>query len=144
MITSADKIVLNETIKNARMSIDSIQTILNRVSDEELTYELNCQTDKYKKIEEKARKRLKEAGTEIQENPVSKKVVAKSAIQAKTLVNNNTDYIANMVIQGSTRGITGLTKVIQENRNASKTVCEIANELVTFEENNIERLKTYL
>lgn len=144
MITNADKTILDSTLKNSKMAIQAIQTVINRVEDEELAYELNCEADKYKKIGQKALRKLKDSHVEIQEDSLPQKVMLKSSIQAKTMINNNTERIADMMIQGSTKGITDLTKVLNQNKSASRTVCEIANELVAFEENNIERLKTYL
>lgn len=144
MITNADKTVLNETLKNSKMAVNAIQTIINQVEDEDLAYELNCQDDKYRKIGRKAIKKLRDSNIEIKGESLSQKVMLKASIRAKTMMDNNTKHIADMMIQGSTKGITQLTQVLNENKNASRTVCEIANELVDFEEKNIERLKTYL
>lgn len=144
MINNADRTVLNETVKNTRMAVQSIETILNRVDDDDLSYELNCQEEKYKKIEKKAMNKLKDYKAKAEDDSIPQKLMLKSSIQAKTLMNNGSKHIADMMIQGSTKGITELSKVLNENKNASKSVCEIAKELVDFEEKNIERLKTYL
>ncbi len=50
------------------------------------------------------------------------------------------------MIQGSNMGIIDMTKYLNESKrcSVSKEAVDLANEVVTFEENNIQRLKAYL
>ena len=67
-----------------------------------------------------------------------------SAIQANTLLNTSTGHMADLMIQGNARGITDLMKVTHNNKVSGSYANELANELMDFEEKNIEKLKTYL
>ena len=67
-----------------------------------------------------------------------------SGIQLNTLLNASTEHLADMMIQGNTRGITELMKVVKKNKSAQKEYYEMAQELMDFEEKNIEKLKAYL
>ena len=67
-----------------------------------------------------------------------------SGIQMNTLLNASTEHLADMMIQGNTRGITELMKVVKKNKSAQKEYYEMAQELMDFEEKNIEKLKAYL
>lgn len=60
------------------------------------------------------------------------------------MLNISTDHVADMVIQGNTRGIADLLKVKHNNKNVGSYANELAEELMDFEEENIERLKRFL
>ena len=61
-----------------------------------------------------------------------------------TLLNASTEHLADLMIQGNTRGITDLMKVVKSNKSVQKEYYELAQELMDFEEKNIEKLKAYL
>ena len=52
--------------------------------------------------------------------------------------------MAEMMINGSTMGIIELTRKIRRTPDASDDCVKIANDVVAFEENNVNRMKTYL
>ena len=49
-----------------------------------------------------------------------------------------------MVIQGSTMGVTQMTKLIHAKKNADGVSTDIAKDFVKKEEKNIETMKKYL
>ncbi|MDE7479518.1 MAG: hypothetical protein K2M91_16540, partial [Lachnospiraceae bacterium] len=71
-------------------------------------------------------------------------MMLKGGIQINTLTNCSTSKIAELMIQGSNRGITNMWKSINHHQNSGNTSMEIANELVAFEEKSINRLKKFL
>ena len=66
------------------------------------------------------------------------------SIHMNTALNVSREHLAEMMIQGSNRGITSMWKVIKHNQMATDTAFELAQELVSFEESAIEKLKEYL
>ena len=60
------------------------------------------------------------------------------------MLNISTNHMADMVIQGNTRGITDLLKARHNNKQAGSYANELAEELMDFQEENIERLKRFL
>ena len=68
----------------------------------------------------------------------------KGGVHANTMLNTSTSHIAEVMIQGSNRGLTSMWKAINHHENAGNVSMEIAKELMDFEEKNIERLKQYL
>ncbi len=71
-------------------------------------------------------------------------LMLKGSIHANTALNVSREHLAEMMIQGSSRGITSMWKTMKHNRLATDEAVELAQELVDFEEKNIERLKEYL
>jgi hypothetical protein len=49
-----------------------------------------------------------------------------------------------MMIQGSTMGIIEAKKALSQSKDASRPARKLADEVIAFEQNNIERLKEYL
>ena len=66
------------------------------------------------------------------------------SINFKTMVNDNTNHIAEMLIQGSTMGITDIIKSIGESHNADEKIRNIATRLQHSEEEFVDSLKTFL
>ena len=52
--------------------------------------------------------------------------------------------MAEMLIRGSSMGMTSLWKAMNRNEKADGQALELAGELLDFEENNIRELKRYL
>ena len=144
MIRNEEVSVLKESRRNTRMAIDAIDTVLNKVYDEDLAYDLNCQANKFRELDRKIQRTMRREGITPKEGSRVEKAMLWSSIQANTLLNTSTSHVADMMIQGNTRGITDLMKVTHNNKIAGSYANELANELMDFEEKNIEKLKTYL
>ncbi len=61
-----------------------------------------------------------------------------------TLADCSTGKLAEVVIQNSSRGLTGMWKSINHHQNYGNMSMEIAKEFMTFEEKTIARLKKFL
>ena len=144
MISNEEVSVLHETCRNARMALEAIDTIINKVYNEDMAYDLNNQAAKYREFERKAEKAIMREGLTPREGSKVEKAMLWSSIQANTLMNTSTSHIADMVIRGNTRGITELMKATHNNKVKGSYVNELANELMDFEEKCIEKLKRYL
>ncbi len=144
MIRNEEVSVLQESRRNTRMAIDAIDTVLNKVYDEDLAYDLNCQANKFRELDRKIQRTMRQEGIVPKEGSRVEKAMLWSAIQANTLLNTSTSHVADMMIQGNTRGITDLMKVTHNNKIVGSYANELANELMDFEEKNIQKLKSYL
>lgn len=145
MLTSADLAVLNETYRNSKMGVEAINAIISKVYDEDLALDLNRQAVRFLAFEDKVTEKIREADNR---RPEPESAVGKAmlwtSIQANTLLNTSTEHVADLMIQGNTKGITDLMKTVKANKGAKKEYCELAEELMDFEEKNIAQLKSYL
>lgn len=144
MLTNTDLEVLNEVYRNSKMAVDSIETLLSKIYDDEMALDLNHQAAYYRKIKDKTVMRLLEEGYQPDQKRTVNRAKVWAAIQANTILNSSTEHIADMLIQGNTKGITDLLKKVHANRNASPYSLELAEELMDFEQDNITKLKSYL
>jgi hypothetical protein len=143
MITSSDRQLLQETYNNSKKGIDTISMLLNKVYDDDLNYEMNTQLQRYREINSKASDQLIESGVMLENKPMDRFKMW-STIQASTIFNTSTKHIADMVIRENSVGMTGIMSTIKESDRASNRCVELANELVSFEEESIRKLRSYL
>ena len=144
MLTTADRAVLDESYKNTRMGREAINVIISKVEDEDLALDLNRQACKYVQLEEKIQREYQRSSEKLPEESFVDKTVLWGGIQMNTLLNASTEHLAEIIIQGNTRGITDLMKVVKANKGVQKEYYEMAQEIMDFEEKNIEKLKAYL
>ncbi len=139
-----DREILKEIQKNTDMAIRAIDTISEKVHDDELRQELSKEKLLYSVIQNKATDRLQSERAEGYHGSTVQELLLKGGIQMNTLMNCSTSKIAELMIQGSNRGITSMWKSINHHQNSGSTSMEIARELVDFEERSIGRLKKFL
>lgn len=143
-MTEADKAVLDESYRNTRMGREAINVIIGKVEDDDLALDLNRQACKFVQMEEKIQKEYHKEKETPPEDGLMERTMLWSGIQMNTLLNASTEHLADMMIQGNTKGITELMKVVKKNKSVQKEYYEMAQELMDFEEKNIEKLKAYL
>ena len=144
MLTTADLALLNEAYRNTKMGLEAINTVISKVYDEDLDLDLNRQAVRFMSLEDKVTDKIREASRRPEAASPVGKAVRWTSIQANTLLNTSTEHVADLMIQGNAKGITDLMKAFKANRGARKEYCELAEEIMDFEEKNIERLKSYL
>lgn len=135
--------VLKEARKNASMAVNAIDALLGKIYNQEFAYELTAERNRFRDFERKAEAGLWEHGLVSKDSGVQRAMLW-GAIQANTLMNISTNHVADMMIQGNARGITELMKTKHNNKASGSYANELAEELMDFEEENIERLKRFL
>lgn len=136
--------VYREIQKNADMAIAAIDTISDKIYEDDLALQVARQSLKYSDIRNRATDRLLQGKAEPQRRNPFSEMMLKGAIQYNTLLNTSTSHIAEMMIQGSNRGIVDMCKTLNRFPDLNGQAMEMARELMDFEEKNIERLKKYL
>ncbi len=139
-----DQEILKEVQKNSSMAINAINTIAEKVHDNELQQELSKQKLWYSVIQNKATDRLQNERAEGYHASAVQDLMLKGGIQMNTFTNCSTSKIAELMIQGSNRGITSMWKSINHHQNSGNMSMEVAKELVDFEQKSIARLKKFL
>lgn len=144
MLTSADLAVLNETYRSSKMGVEAINAVIGKVYDEDLALDLNRQAIRFLSFEDKVAEKIREANKKPEGESAVGKARLWTSMQANTLLNTSTEHLADLMIQGNTKGITDLMKTVKANRGAEREYCALAEDLMDFEEKNIARLKSYL
>ena len=95
-------------------------------------------------IQNKATDRLQTEHAEGYHASAVQDMMLKGGIQMNTFTNCSTSKIAELMIQGSNRGITSMWKSMNHHQNSGNASMEVAKELVDFEQKAIARLKKFL
>ena len=135
--------VLKETQRNASRAVKTIDALMGKVYNQEFAYELTSERNRFQDFERKAEAGLWEHGLMPKESSLER-IRLWGAVQANMMLNISTPHVANMVIQGNSRGIADLLKAKHNNKAMGSFANELAEELMDFEEENIERLKKFL
>lgn len=136
--------ILQEVQHNAKMAMKAIDAVSEKIYDDDLAMQVTRESMKYSELYNKATDRLLEGRAPSYKETAFQDMMVKNAIRGNTLFNTSTSHIAEMLIQNSNRGLTGMWKAMNHHENAGKYSVEVAKELMDFEEKNIERLKQYL
>ncbi len=130
--------------KNTEMAIKAIDTLSDKVYEDDFALQISRQSLKYSDIRSRAMDKLLAARAEPVHTNYMADFILKSAIHMNTLLNTSTSHLAELMIQGSNRGITDMCKSLNHNATGDSMAMELAKELMDFEEKNIEVMKRYL
>ena len=141
-----DAELLQDIYSNVKMGSDSIINLLPKIKDDDMKTLMTTQLDQYEKYAQQVKNQLVAQGIEPKEaNPVSK-ISAKIGMEMKSLQDNTTSHMAEMMVQGSTMDVTDLLQKVSiyEKCPECKNSVALAKEIVAFEEKNIEKMKEFL
>lgn len=141
---SDDRQVLREVQKNAQMAMQAIDSISNKIYDDSLSAQVTRDSMKYADLYNRATGELLRGKAESYKETGYQEMMLRGAIKANTMLNSSTSHVAELLIQGTNRGLTDMWKIMNRSENAGKISVEIAKELMDFEEKSIEKLKDYL
>ena len=138
--------LLDDIYKNVKMGADSIINLLSRVKDEGERVEMTRQLDGYEKLAQKASRLMSEIGMKPKEESAMARASAKIGMAMNTMIDSSSSHIAEMMVQGSTMGITDMLRKISEaeEQGMRGEVISLAREVVDFEQHAVEKMKAYL
>ena len=138
-----DNEFLNLISKNAEMGKVGIDSIMEYTRDEKMREALRIQAKEYDKIYAEAGQMLKARNAEVKHiNPMAK-IGSEMTSAMKTMTDHSTAKIAEMMIQGSTMGVTKLMKNRGEYSGNDKDILSLSDKLKQTEEQNIKTMKGF-
>lgn len=136
--------VYREIQKNTEMAMKAIDTISDKVYDDQLALQISRQSIKYSELHNEASKQLVAAKAEPYRGNHLSDMMLKAGINYNTMLNTSTGHIAELMIKGSNNGILEMSKILNHNQEAGERPVALAQQLIDFEEKNINSLKHYL
>ena len=136
--------LLNHIYQTAEMGREGIQSVLKYAGEPRLVSALNSQLTEYKKKKNAAGSMLQDRG----EPPKGVSPVAKASSEVMSAMKAMTDRsaanIAEMMIQGSTMGVTKSLRTLRDCDVRDDNVRRLADKLLKTEQANIEEMKRFL
>lgn len=141
-----DMTMLNFIRQNTQMGRQGILDVMPKVENENnaFTSALNRQRREYESIYAEADTMLRELGGERENISAMSKISSQMMTTMKTMTDSSVSHIADMMIQGSSMGV---TKIIQHQKDYDQSnprITALADKLLKTEQNNIEELKKFL
>lgn len=141
-----DMTMLNFIRQNTQMGRQGIMDVLPKVENENSSFTgaLNRQMREYENIYAEADKMLGELGGQRENISAMSKISSQMMTTMKTMTDSSVSHIADMMIQGSSMGV---TKIIQHQKDYDQSnprITALADKLLKTEQKNIEELKKFL
>ena len=137
--------VLDEVNKGANMGMDAISYISEKVSDNQFREVLDVEYNKYKKISQRVNNLYSNySQKEPHETNAMNKMMTWYGIQMKTMTDDTTSKLSELLMQGTNMGIIEGRRLINHNNDIANEVKDILNDFVVMQEDSVETLKKYL
>ena len=137
--------ILDEVNKGATMGMDAISFINEKVSDSTFKDVLNTEYEKYQKISQRVNDIYSHySDKEPHETNTMNKMMTWYGIQMKTITDDTTSKLSELLMQGTNMGIIEGRRLLNQNNNISPDVKNILNDFVAMQEDSVETLKKYL
>ena len=137
--------ILDEINKGATMGMNAISFVSDKVKDENFKHVLDVEYNKYENISKKVNNLYSNySSKEPHETNTMTKIMTWYGIQMKTITDNTTSKLSELLMQGTNMGIIEGRRLINANQNAADDVKNILNDFVVMQEDSVETLKKYL
>lgn len=134
---------LNLISKNAEMGKVGIDSIMDYTKDERMREALRVQAKEYDKIYAEAAEMLKTKNFKAEHLSPMAKIGSEFTSAMKTMTDHSTAKIAEMMIQGSTMGVTKLMKNRSDYDGNDEEIMSLSEKLLKTEEQNIKTMKGF-
>jgi len=135
---------LNMVYQGARMGVESISYLLPKVKNQDFKKELASQMLGYHNFVKNSSQQLHDASHFPHDLNLTEKIPMYASLQMKSMVDSSVSHIAEMMIEGSTMGIIGIQKSLNKHKNLTAEVAQTGQNVISFEQANIDKLKKYL
>jgi len=137
--------ILDEVNKGATMGMDAITFVSEKVSDHTFKEVLDTEFNKYKDISRRVNDLYSNySDKEPHETNTMNKMMTWYGIQMKTMTDDTTSKLSELLMQGTNMGIIEGRRLMNQNPNAAPDVKSILNDFVVMQEDSVETLKKYL
>ena len=136
--------LLANIYRNAEMGRDGLYAVLRKTDDTAFRRLVVTQLAEYQAILDEAEEKLQQAGYAPTGNSSFAKMMVRMTACRKAGEDNSPSALADMLIQGSSMGVTKIARQLSHCRAPGEDTLALAARLQKTEENNIEKLKEYL
>ena len=138
------KDILSSLLKTTQMGQVGIRSVEKAANGEQLKTALKSKLKEYNQIEQETYALARERGWQLSElNPMARSM-ADMASRSKLMYNKHDSRIAEMMVQGNTRGVIKSLKNLHRYHQNDGQVTAMAQKLLECENNNIKQMEGFL
>ncbi len=138
-----DCALLNHIRQTAEMGVDGIDSVLE-YTDGSFRQVLEQQRSEYQDIHNSADQLLQKHRGEPEDLSTFAKWSSELSAGVKTMMDSSASNIAQMMIQGSTMGVTKSLQTMKSYQGDDHAVIKLAHRLLDTEQANIDQMKQFL
>lgn len=135
---------ISELYKNVTMAQNCVKTLLPYVEQQEVTKALHKQVEQYDSYIEQIGTVGKNLNFDPTPAPKALIAMANMGIKMKMLTNKHTTHVAKIMLQGTLNGIIDLYRLMKENDQIHPEVALLEKQVLRYEENKFESIKSWL
>ena len=137
--------ILDEVNKGATMGMDAISYVSEKSKDNDFKQVLATEYNKYKDISARVNDIYGNySSKEPHETNGMTKMMTWSALQMKTMTDETTSKLSEILMQGTNMGIIEGRRLLNQHQDAPEDIKSILNDFVVMQEDSVETLKKYL
>lgn len=139
--------LLEYIYKNAEMGAFSLTTLIDLLNGKENKIKKTVEEEikGYEKYLKESKKLIEKHKYELKETGMMAKMGATMGIKKETKCDNSDAAVAHMIIEGLTMGVVDIsTKINNYKGSADKKIIKLAEDFLKFQEDEIEKLKSFL
>lgn len=134
---------LNLIYQNAQMGLIGIDTVLKKVTNENIAKIINTQRKEYEKFCKEAKKLLESLNAKEEEIPKLKEISSKLMSEIMSLKSDD-KKIVKLMIEGNEKGVIEIQEQLNNKKNINDDIIALAKRLLDTEEHNREEFKQFL
>ncbi len=136
--------LLHHIYQTAEMGVDGIDAVRGKVENDAFGALLDEQREEYRRLKSSAALILQDHGVEPKGIGTMAKLSSEAMSTMKTLTDHSTAKLAEMMIQGSTMGVTKSMRTLRDCHVEDEGVQNLGEQLLKVEQRNIQQLKRFL
>lgn len=136
--------LIDKAYENVRMATYAIDCLIERIDSPKLEELVRKQNEFYLDSTKDINNLAKSKNVELEDVSVMDKAMSYMSIKMKTMNNNDASKISEMLVQGTTMGITDMIKSKNDYPVENEELNSIVERIISHEEMFVDSLKTFL
>lgn len=136
--------LIDKAYENVRMASWAIDCLIERIDSPKLEELVRKQNEFYLDGVKEIRNLAKSRNIELEDVSMMNKGMSYISIKMKTISDNDASKISEMLVQGTTMGITDMIKSKRDYPVDNEELSSIVDRIISHEEEFVDSLKTFL
>ncbi len=141
---NANEIILQNIYQGAKMGTDAIAKLLPKVKSDQFKDAMSAQLNGYQNFMGDACTKLTAINKAPEEVSIMQKIPSEIGMAMGTAMEKTDSKIAELMINGSVMGLAEIKKSVAGKNGVPADTMKLAQDVIAFEENNINNLKSFL
>ena len=141
---NANELILQNVYQGARMGTDAIAKLMPKVKNEKFKQAMATQLNGYQTFMGDVCTKLTAMNKTPEDVSIIQKIPSEFGMIMGTAMDKSDSKIAEMMINGSVMGIAEIKKSVAGKSGVPEDTMKLAQDVITFEENNINNMKSFL